>query len=205
MMLDWTSREISFMREALSEAMGALERQEVPIGCVLVADDSIVAKGSNRTNESRNACRHAEMEAIDSVLQCHNGDTSVFRKCELYVTCEPCIMCAAALRLLGFRKVYYGCANDRFGGCGSILPVHRLGCGSCGGETTARTLGTGDDEAMECRGGLFKQEAVELLQAFYLMGNPKAPKPHRPVRGPAALPQLGNQVAGADTAGPLGD
>lgn len=49
---------------------------------------------------------------------------SVFAECDLYVTVEPCVMCAAALRLLRFRRVFYGCGNDRFGGCGSVLNVH---------------------------------------------------------------------------------
>ena len=52
--------------------------------------------------------------------------------CELYVTCEPCIMCAAALSLLRLRRVVYGCANDKFGGCGSVLALHQAGCGPCG-------------------------------------------------------------------------
>ena len=54
-------------------------------------------------------------------------------RADLYVTCEPCIMCAGALSLLRVRRVFYGCRNDRFGGCGSILPVHQWGCGGCGG------------------------------------------------------------------------
>lgn len=49
----------------------------------------------------------------------------------LYVTCEPCIMCAGALALLGIQHVYYGCKNDRFGGCGSIMSLHQIGCGTC--------------------------------------------------------------------------
>ena len=52
-------------------------------------------------------------------------------RCELYVTCEPCIMCAGALSLLGVAHVVYGAANDRFGGCGSIVNVHERGCGHC--------------------------------------------------------------------------
>lgn len=52
-------------------------------------------------------------------------------RCDVYVTCEPCIMCAGALSLVGIRHVYYGCSNDRFGGCGSILPISQDGCGRC--------------------------------------------------------------------------
>ena len=54
------------------------------------------------------------------------------RRAELYVTCEPCIMCAAALSLVGLRRVVFGCANDRFGGCGSVLAVHERGVVPCG-------------------------------------------------------------------------
>ncbi|KAG5559772.1 hypothetical protein RHGRI_003160 [Rhododendron griersonianum] len=77
------------------------------------------------------ATRNGEMEAIDILLeQWHqNGLLAAevaekFAKCVLYVTCEPCIMCAAALSILGVKEVYYGCANDKFGGCGTILSLH---------------------------------------------------------------------------------
>ncbi|KAG0588701.1 hypothetical protein KC19_2G262900 [Ceratodon purpureus] len=118
-------------------AKGALARLEVPVGCVIVKDGEVIGRGSNRTNETRNATRHAEMEAIDMVLclwqqsltaHSDNVSTEGFQQCDLYVTCEPCIMCASALSLLGFRKVYYGCGNDRFGGCGSVLDIHTDGC-----------------------------------------------------------------------------
>ncbi len=61
-------------------------------------------------------------------------------RCTLYVTCEPCIMCAGALALLGIGHVYYGCQNDRFGGCGSILSLHEKGCGTCGRYLQANPL-----------------------------------------------------------------
>lgn len=60
---------------------------------------------------------------------CHCGGC----RCQLYVTIEPCIMCAGALSLMGFKRVYYGARNDKFGGCGSIMQVHESGCGCCGG------------------------------------------------------------------------
>ncbi|KAG2500803.1 hypothetical protein HYH03_001565 [Edaphochlamys debaryana] len=87
-------------------------------------------------------------------------------------------MCAGALSLLGFRQVYYGCGNDRFGGCGSILPVSEEGCGPCLGQPPATShIGRG----FPARAGLFPEEAVELLREFYAAGNPAAPRPHRPV------------------------
>lgn len=65
---------------------------------------------------------HAEMIAISKILE--NHPLSVFCETDLYVTVEPCIMCASALRQLGIRKVFYGCSNERFGGTGGVLSVH---------------------------------------------------------------------------------
>lgn len=94
--------------------------------------------------------RHAELVAVDALLAQHNGDVSAALlheyaqltysyidtqqppRCEVYVTCEPCIMCAGALSLLRVRRVVYGCANDKFGGAGSVWNVSEEGCGSCG-------------------------------------------------------------------------
>ncbi|XP_054802171.1 tRNA-specific adenosine deaminase TAD2 isoform X2 [Prosopis cineraria] len=121
----------AFMELALQQAKIALDVLEVPVGCVIVEDGKVIAFGRNRTTETRNATRHAEMEAIDVLLeQWQKNGISVsevatkFSSCSLYVTCEPCIMCASALSFLGIREVYYGCANDKFGGCGSILALH---------------------------------------------------------------------------------
>ncbi|DBA91452.1 TPA: tRNA(adenine34) deaminase [Trebouxia sp. C0004] len=119
------------MRRALHQAEIALARQEVPIGCVFVLDNTVIGVGSNMTNTTRNATRHAELEAIDQLLAA-SGNTVDWSRCTLYVTCEPCIMCAGALASLGIGHVYYGCQNDRFGGCGSILSLHEKGCGTCG-------------------------------------------------------------------------
>ena len=66
--------------------------------------------------------RHAEFLAITSILQSY--PPSIFHETDLYVTVEPCIMCASALRQYGIRTVYYGCGNERFGGAGSVLSIH---------------------------------------------------------------------------------
>ncbi|PKI56679.1 hypothetical protein CRG98_022929 [Punica granatum] len=159
---------LSFMELAVQQAKLALESLEVPVGCVIVEDGKVIASGRNRTNETRNATRHAEMEAIDVILDhWHRSGLSatevaeIFSRCILYVTCEPCIMCASALSILGIKEVYYGCANDKFGGCGSILSLH-----------IAR--------GFKCYGGIMASEAVSLFRDFYEQGNPNAPKPHRP-------------------------
>lgn len=115
------------------------------------------------------------MIAIDSILSSNkDGDKADFASCTLYVTCEPCIMCAGALSLLNFQNVIYGCPNDKFGGNGSILSIHETSCGSCATETHGGTYTS--------VGGLLREEAIKLLQDFYISGNPNAPKPHRPMR-----------------------
>lgn len=169
----------AFMELAIQEAKLALQRLEVPVGCVIVENRKVIASGSNRTNETRNATRHAEMEAIDGLLQQWQSDglsqsdvVKRFSECVLYVTCEPCIMCAAALSFLGLNEVYYGCPNDKFGGCGSILSLHSTSSNQCSSPGA---------KGFKCTGGIMASEAVSLFQTFYERGNPNAPKPHRAI------------------------
>jgi tRNA(Arg) A34 adenosine deaminase TadA len=75
--------------------------------------------------------KHLPRPHLTAVDACLLGHTC--RRCQLYVTIEPCIMCAGALSLLGFQQVFYGAGNDKFGGCGSIMQVHQHGCGCCSG------------------------------------------------------------------------
>lgn len=96
----------------------------------------VLAAAHNATNRTKNGTRHAELVAIDDVLLRQGLPPAVLAACDVYVTCEPCIMCAGALALVRVRRVVFGCRNDRFGGCGSILSVHQAkyvgiecGCG----------------------------------------------------------------------------
>jgi tRNA-specific adenosine deaminase 2 len=138
----------------------------------------VVGCGRNEVNITKNATRHGEMIAIDQVKQyCELnglGCEDVFRQCSLYVTVEPCIMCAAALRLLCIPKVVYGCENERFGGCGSILNVHSDIYAempdSCSGNQ-------GPGKPFHVFSGIYAKQAVDLLQRFYLQTNPNAPNP----------------------------
>ena len=119
----------AFMTEALRMGEQALQEDEVPVGCVLVHAGHIISRACNRTNASKNATRHAELEMIDEVLERAGSVDSartLFRAATLYVTVEPCVMCAAALRLVEIPMVYFGAANDRFGGCGSVFSVHQV-------------------------------------------------------------------------------
>ena len=112
----------------LLKAKEALEKGEVPVGCIMVYRHQVIGTGRNEVNETKNATRHAELVAVDQVKlwckeQCRCFE-DVLGECCLYVTVEPCIMCSAALRYLSIPKVVFGCANERFGGCGSILNIH---------------------------------------------------------------------------------
>ena len=91
-------------------------------------NNSTIGTGCNDVNRTKNATRHAEIIAIEEVRNyCktnHLDEGLVFSKSILYVTTEPCIMCASALRLVGVKNIVYGCPNPRFGGCGSVLDIH---------------------------------------------------------------------------------
>ncbi|XP_060687200.1 tRNA-specific adenosine deaminase 2 [Hemiscyllium ocellatum] len=156
-----------WMERALTMAKEALENGEVPVGCLMVYRNEILGQGRNEVNETKNATRHAEMVAIDQVLKwCHQKGRDrkeVFEHTVLYVTVEPCIMCAAALRLLNIPLVVYGCQNERFGGCGSVLNIS---------QDDLQHTGT----PFQCLGGYRAEEAVELLKTFYKAENPNAPK-----------------------------
>ncbi|XP_053737990.1 tRNA-specific adenosine deaminase 2 [Synchiropus splendidus] len=157
-----------WMSHAFHAARQALRSGEVPVGCLLVHQDQVVASGRNQVNESKNATRHAEMVALDQFLDwCRQGDRPVGEACArtvLYVTVEPCVMCAAALRLLRVPVVVFGCRNERFGGCCSVLDIS---------SADLQQSGSG----FQCLSGHRAEEAVQMLKTFYKQENPNAPKP----------------------------
>jgi tRNA-specific adenosine deaminase 2 len=169
----FTSSEILFMKAALYQAATALFNGEVPVGCVFVnSSGEIVASGHNETNKSRNGTRHSELVAIDDALLNRKLDPSIFSDCDLYVTCEPCIMCAAAIAKMKIKSVYFGCGNDRFGGNGSILSVH------CDPNSISHKY--------KIRSGLLKDEAVDVFQRFYETENRRAPEVKRRKKNPSS-------------------
>ncbi|KAJ5486342.1 hypothetical protein N7530_000642 [Penicillium desertorum] len=154
------SRHGYFMKQALLMGEKALQSGETPVGCVLVHNDQIVGFGMNDTNRSMNGTRHAEFIAIAEMLQSH--PRSALQSTDLYVTVEPCVMCASALKQYRIRSVYFGCANDRFGGTGGVLSLHS---------------DPSIDPSYPVYGGLFEKEAIMLLRRFYIQENEKAPNP----------------------------
>lgn len=148
---------------AVQQAEKALELKEVPVGCVFIHDNKVLGYGHNDTNRTLNGTRHAELCAIDRILETFGSE--ILHETDLYVTVEPCIMCASALRQVGIRKVFFGAGNDRFGGCGSVVSINQ--------DSQDQSHGT----PYPVYPGLRRREAIMLLREFYTMQNPTAPQP----------------------------
>lgn len=139
-----------FMREALREARGAMERGEVPVGAVVVRDREIIGRGSNRTEEVGEPTQHAEIVAIRDA--CLNVGEKRLDNCRLYVTLEPCPMCAGAIVLARFRALFFGAFDAKAGAAGTLYTV-----------TTDPRL----NHVVETHGGILDAECADLLRRFF--------------------------------------
>ena len=106
-------KDEQYMRKALAEAEAALAAGEVPIGAVIVSNDRIVARGHNLTETLSDVTAHAEMQAITSAENYFGG--KYLADCTLYVTVEPCVMCAGAIGWAQIRRVVYGASDEKRG------------------------------------------------------------------------------------------
>lgn len=247
---DYTSKLHALI---MKQARLALRINETPVGCVLVHDNKVIARGMNATNVTRNGTRHAEFMALcalfshspsnapkttslrpkmpprqldddeddDASTTCsflHEGNEdgskghlfpygqklhpddrvarSIIKESILYVTVEPCVMCASLLRQLGIKKVYFGAVNDKFGGTGGVFSIHANSLPvSESGPTaaahpvkptmrlpdgrmilgTSYPVGGGDggciEDGYEIEGGWGRDDAVGLLRRFYVQEN----------------------------------
>lgn len=138
------------MRAALREARKANEKGEIPVGAVVVKDGKIIARGYNKKEERGCAVEHAEIVAIRKACK-KLGDWRL-NDCDLYVTLEPCAMCAGALVNSRIRKVFYGTPDVRFGACGSVYNIHSDGL---------------LNHSFEAASGLCKDECLGILQEFF--------------------------------------
>jgi tRNA(adenine34) deaminase len=138
------------MDAALAEARAAQAAGEVPIGCVVVRDGEIVAKAGNRTIRDHDPTAHAELLAIRAAA--HALGNERLDACDLYVTLEPCAMCAGALSFARIRRLYYGAADPKGGAVDS--GVRFFGSPTC-------------HHAPEVYGGMGEQAAAEMLRAFF--------------------------------------
>lgn len=111
--------EEKFMKEALKEAQKAYEKKEVPVGAVIVKDGKIIAKAHNIKEEKNDTTKHAEILAISKASK--RLQSWRLTDCEMYVTLEPCSMCAGACIGARIKKVYIGTMDLKTGACGSVL------------------------------------------------------------------------------------
>ena len=139
-----------YMKEALALAGQCLATGDVPVGCVVVAPGGqIIGRGRNRREEGQNAAAHAEMEAIDQA--CRALGSWRLTGCALYVTLEPCPMCAGAILNARISEVWYGAREEKTGCCGSVLNL----------------FAEGFPYKAAVRGGLLENECREPLQEFF--------------------------------------
>ena len=115
------TKEEKYMKAAIRQARKARQAGEVPIGCVIVWNDKIIARGYNKRMKSKSVLGHAELEAIKKANKIA-GDWRL-DECEMYVTLEPCPMCAGAVVQSRIKNVYIGAMNPKAGCAGSILNI----------------------------------------------------------------------------------
>jgi tRNA(adenine34) deaminase len=140
----------SFMSLALAEARAAQDAGEVPVGCVIVREGRVIARAGNRTILDHDPTAHAEMLAIREAAATIGSER--LTDCDLYVTLEPCAMCAAAASFARIRRLYYGAADPKGGAVDN--GVRFFNSPSC-------------HHRPEVYGGIAEGEAGELLRAFF--------------------------------------
>ena len=111
-----------YMRRALELAAQAAAEGDVPVGCVIVRDGQIIGEGRNRREENGDATAHAELEAIRDA--CRRVGSWRLHRCTMYVTLEPCPMCAGGILNARIPQVWYGAADPKAGCCGSVLDLY---------------------------------------------------------------------------------
>ncbi len=142
--------EEKFMKEALKEARKAYNKEEVPVGAIIVKDGQVIARAHNLKESKNDTTKHAEILAIQKASKKLNSWR--LTDCEMYVTLEPCTMCAGALIQARISKLYIGTMDYKTGACGSILNVledypfnHKI----------------------EYKTGILKEECEAILQQFF--------------------------------------
>ena len=144
------NQEEKFMKAAIREARKAEKIQEVPIGCVIVHEDKIIARGYNRRNIDKNTLAHAELSAIKKASK-KLGDWRL-EGCTLYVTLEPCQMCAGAIVQARIDKVVIGCMNPKAGCAGSVLNLLQI---------------SAFNHQVELECGILEKECSQMLSDFF--------------------------------------
>ena len=142
-------KTLYYMQKAIEQAEIASAENEVPVGAVIVRNDKIVATGRNRREQSKNALLHAETDAIYNA--CQNLGGWRLWNCEIYVTLEPCPMCAGAIINAHIPKVYFGAYDLKNGACGTITNLFQMPF----------------NFKPESVGGIMQEECSKLLTDFF--------------------------------------
>ena len=144
------NQDEKYMKEALKLAKKAYTLGEVPIGCVIVYEDKIIGRGYNRRKTDKNTLSHAEITAINKASK-KMGDWRL-EGCTLYVTLEPCQMCAGAIVQARIPTVYMGCMNPKAGCAGSILNILNM---------------PEFNHQVEVHSGILEEECSRMLKNFF--------------------------------------
>ena len=139
-----------FMNEALKEAKKAYNKLEVPVGVVIVKDNEIIARAYNQKEMKNSPIKHAEIIAIEKA--CKKLNNWRLNDCEMYVTLEPCPMCAGAIVNSRIKKVYVGARQEKTGACGSKVDLIE----------EYKT-----ESKVEVEFGILKDKCLEILQDFF--------------------------------------
>jgi len=139
-----------WMQYALREAEKAYEANEVPVGCIIVFRNTIVAKSYNQTETLRDPTAHCEILAITSAAEYLQSKQLI--DCSIYVTLEPCSMCAGAIVLAKIENLYFGAYDNKSGACGSILNI-----------TNNKSL----NHKCNVYGGILDYDCGEILKSFF--------------------------------------
>ena len=142
--------DTTFMRAAIKQAQKAYEKSEVPIGCVIVHDGKIIARGYNRRNTDKSTLAHAEITAIRKAAK-KLGDWRL-EDCTLYVTLEPCPMCAGAIVQARITECVIGCMNPKAGCAGSVTNLLEM---------------DGFNQKVIVRRGILEEECSNMLKTFF--------------------------------------
>lgn len=139
-----------WMQYAFKEAEKAYEKDEIPIGAVVVFDNRIIGKGHNQVETLRDPTAHAEIIALTSAAEYLSS--KVLLGCTMYVTLEPCSMCAGAIVLAKLEALYFGAYDNKSGACGSVLNI-----------TNNKAL----NHQLSVTGGIMDDRCGELLRSFF--------------------------------------
>ena len=141
--------DVKWMNEAIKQAKKAESYDEVPIGCVIVKDDKVIARGYNKRETLQQSIAHAEIMAIQKA--CKKLNTWRLEDCILYVTLEPCPMCAGAIIYSRIERVVFGAYDKKAGSCGSVVNLFEL-------PYNHKPL---------CTGGILQEQCADTLTEFF--------------------------------------